>query len=101
MDAISAGILAKKLSGLNELHNENKSLDATIVAAAGDFNTITTFRSWARARERLKVQRADLEKDTRGGNGETSGQRALDFEACPHRRTGITHDMAAGVSPAS
>jgi hypothetical protein len=73
MDAINAGILAKKFGGLNELYNENKSLDTTIVAAAGDFNTTTAFRSWAKARERLKVQRADLEKDTRGGNGEASG----------------------------
>jgi hypothetical protein len=56
MDAIIAGILAKKLSGLNELHNENESLDTTIVTAAGDFNTTMAVRSWAKAQERLKAQ---------------------------------------------
>ena len=46
----------KKLTGLNELYDENESLDATLVTAAGDLSSALAARAWAKAQERLKAQ---------------------------------------------
>jgi hypothetical protein len=54
MDRIIAGILAKKIAGLNDLYNEDESLEATVTIEGGNLHSVLSARSWARAQERMR-----------------------------------------------
>ena len=54
MDRIVAGVLARKIDGLNELYGEDESLAATITLSAGDVREVLANRSAERARARME-----------------------------------------------
>jgi hypothetical protein len=54
MDLIMAGVLSKKMPGLNELYDEDISLLATIHTSADDVRDALAARSAERARERMR-----------------------------------------------
>jgi hypothetical protein len=53
MDRIIAGILAKMISGLNDLYDEDESLEATVTIEGGNLHSVLSARSWAKAQERM------------------------------------------------
>jgi hypothetical protein len=54
MDRIIAGILARKIRGLNDLYDEDESLEATVTLEGGNLQSVLSARAWARAQERMR-----------------------------------------------
>jgi hypothetical protein len=66
MDLIMAGVLAKKMPGLNELYDEDISLSATIITSADDVRDALAARSAERARERMRREGITLGEKPKG-----------------------------------
>lgn len=83
MDRMVAGVLARKIAGLNDLYDEDESLEATVTIEGGDLHSILASRAWARARERMKREgitppERPSEPKARKGRGKRKGRGVQD-----------------------
>jgi hypothetical protein len=85
MDAIIAGILAKKLSGLNELYEEDETLEAAVIIDAENLQQALAARSWAKAQARMEREGITPESPP-DSDGKPTGRAIKLFKAPPLRR---------------